>query len=361
MDTGFTFKILQQASSIITQLCIDRFNTWKESARNNNNILELDVFPEMLNLTADAIGLYTFSRPFQGELSKSFSVVLSMLGWKIWEQSVIPFWKYVPSPANVRYWYHLWYLRNSIAKIIKKRMNMPLNEREKYNDVLSMMFDKMNPQELSMSESQLRDECVGLAFAGHDTTASTISWILYLLGKHPKVQSQLHEEIINVLGDNQDIPSLQDLEKLKYCTSIIKETLRLYPPAAIGRTAIIPTTIGEYSIPAGSEIFLNIHAMHRNPEVWGETSDKFIADRFMNNLPEEQANNYLPFGGAPRTCIGMRLAMIEMKIILWRILICSSISIPLGKEEPQLLPEITLHPTRVFCEFNFSHNANNRK
>ena len=358
LELGFAVRTLQRAISIVDRLILDRIEEWRELACVDSNgvlCLTLDPFHEMISLTSDTIGMYTFSEPFHGSLAESFDVVLAMLGWKIWQDSVFPFWQYLPTPANIRYWRHLHRLKSRIAGLIEQRLRMSPQKREEFEDVLSLMIeegvDESDKPSLKMEALQLRDECVGLVFAGHDTTASTMAWMLYLFGKHPQIQERVRCELDEVLGGRE--PTTTSLEKLKYLSAVIKEVLRLYPPASIGRTSIVPTDICGTSIPAGSEIFISILALQRNKKAWGDDAEEFRPQRFLVPLSEEQSLHYLPFGGAPRSCIGMRLALIELKIIVWRMLSSCQITLCANGPVPVMLPSLTLHPIRMAIQLNF--------
>ena len=303
-------KILQNAGEIVDLLITERIAQWNDVIlQDSSNRHCIDLLENMVSLTADTIGLYTFSERFCGSLSHSFHIVLTMLGWKIWQDALLPFVKYIPTPANVRYWFHLRELKRRISKLIQNRLQMTSSQRQDYHDVLSLMLIELDNGTAApkMNITQLRDECIGLVFAGHDTTASTLSWIFYTLAEHPNAQDKVRKELENELGNLSAPPTLADLEKLKFTGAVIKEVLRLYPPATIGRTSLQETKIGEHTIPAGSELFLNIYAMHRSKRYWGPSPDEFDPERFMRPQTEEETLNYLPFGGAPRSCVGMRL------------------------------------------------------
>ena len=358
MDAGFTLRMLQRAVEIVDSLIQTRLSQWKEQAIEKNEpiVKSMDPFEEMLSLTADTIGLYTFSEPFEGTLSESFKVILTMLGWRIWQNSLLPFWQYLPTVGNIRYWYHLHRLKSRISQLISQRLTMTPSQRETYQDVLSLMItepedDPGDAPQLAMDRIQLRDECVGLVFAGHDTTASTLAWTFYILATHPTMQERVRQELYDTLEESET-PTLAQLEKLKYMGAVIKEVLRMYPPAAIGRTSLLPTTVGSYSLPAGSEFFINIYAMHRSSRYWSNPH-QFDPERFLNPLSEKESTSYLPFGGAPRSCIGMRLALIEMKIILWRTLTSCSLEPVPGAREPAMLPSLTFHPIHIRCAARF--------
>ncbi len=166
-----------------------------------------------------------------------------------------------------------------------------------------------------MSDQQLRDEVITWLLAGHETTALNLSWTWYLLAQHPEVEEKLHAELDSVLGGR--LPCAIDLPKLQYTDRVIRETLRLYPPAwRIFRRTQEPFTVGEYTLPVGSNIVLSQWVTQRDAR-WFSEPERFYPDRWS----EEAATAlprfaYFPFGGGPRVCIGAGFAMMEATLLL---------------------------------------------
>ena len=166
-----------------------------------------------------------------------------------------------------------------------------------------------------MSDQQLRDEVMTLFLAGHETTALTLAWTWYLLGKYPEVEKKFHEEIDEVIGDRE--PTFADLPRLKYTEQIAKECMRLYPPAyGLGREAINECEIGGYAIPARTQVFMFQWTTQRDCRFYTQP-EEFIPERwtedFIAQLPKFA---YFPFGGGPRACIGASFAMMEIILVL---------------------------------------------
>src|SRR5262249_47006325 len=151
------------------------------------------------------------------------------------------------------------------------------------------------------SDQALRDELVTMILAGHETTATLLSWIFYLLAKHPEIERRVREEAQRVLGARQ--PVLEDLKALEYTRLVIDEALRLYPPAWImERQAIAPDTLGGYPIEPGTIIGLCPYVLHRHPDHWDDP-DRFDPERFRPERANGRAKYaYLPFGAGARTC-----------------------------------------------------------
>ncbi len=151
--------------------------------------------------------------------------------------------------------------------------------------------------------------------ASHETTASTLNWISYLLLEHPAVDAKLHAEVDGLLSD--EIPSFDDLTTLVYAKQIIDETLRLYPPVWLfSRRAITEDHIDGYYIAPGSDIFMAPCFVHRHPQFW-EDPQAFRPERFEPHaIRQRHKFAYLPFSMGQRRCIGGLFAMVEMQIHL---------------------------------------------
>jgi cytochrome P450 len=183
-------------------------------------------------------------------------------------------------------------------------------------DLLSLLLAARDPETgMGMSDQQLRDEILTIFAAGHETTATALSWIWYLLAQHPEAEARLHEELDSVLGGRP--PSFADLARLTWTRMIIEEAMRLYPPVhTIARTALGEDRIGGVRVPAGAIMSINIYVTHRNPKLWPQP-ERFDPTRF---APAEVAQRhrfaYLPFGGGPRICIGNGFAIAEAQVII---------------------------------------------
>lgn len=169
-----------------------------------------------------------------------------------------------------------------------------------------------------LSKTDIMNELKLIMVAGFETTASTMSFALLLLAQHPDVQQKVFDEIMTVVptGDVQ----FNDCPKLEYLDRVIKETLRLFPILPlITRTVSNPITLnGGIVIPRDSQVMISALSIQRSPKYWGENANSFDPDRFLpENLPNtDDGLVYLPFGAGPRNCIGMKYALLAMKIIV---------------------------------------------
>ncbi|CAH1100868.1 unnamed protein product [Psylliodes chrysocephalus] len=167
----------------------------------------------------------------------------------------------------------------------------------------------------------IREEVDTFIFEGHDTTSVSLCYTLMVLANEQKIQEEIYEEIISIVGDSS-IPTYNELGELKFMERCIKESLRLYPSVpVIGRVAgeEIKTKSG-YTIPKGCNISIMFYDLHRRPEIW-KNPEKFDPDRFLqDNVAKRHPFAYLPFSAGSRNCIGQRFALLELKAALFGIL-----------------------------------------
>jgi cytochrome P450 len=206
------------------------------------------------------------------------------------------------------------------GETLDKTIYRIINERrasgEDTGDLLSMLLQSRDTEgdHSGMTDKQVRDETLTLFIAGHETTATALTWVWYLLAEHPEVEAKMHREIDEVLGDRE--PTFADVPFLPYTGHVFGETMRLYPPAwAIGRMATMDLEIAGYQVPRKSIVLLSPYTMHRSPKYWPEP-DRFLPERWETEDPDRPKFAYYPFGGGPRLCIGERFAWMEGVIIL---------------------------------------------
>ncbi|WP_392534533.1 cytochrome P450 [Nostoc sp. C117] len=182
-------------------------------------------------------------------------------------------------------------------------------------DILSLMMAARDDNGEGMSDEELHDELMTLLVAGHETTASALTWAFYWIDYLPEVREKLQKEL-NTIGVNAD---LSIIAKLPYLTAVCQETLRIYPIAmnAFWRVVKIPITIMGYELREGTAIIPSIYLAHHREEVYPQ-SKQFKPERFLER--QYSPYEYLPFGGGNRRCIGMAFAQYEMKIVLATVL-----------------------------------------
>jgi cytochrome P450 len=251
---------------------------------------------------------------------------------------------WIPTPNNRRIRRATAVLDDVVLGIIAQRRASAVGGRvEDTGDLLSMLLLAENEDGRAMDDRQIRDEAVTLFAAGHETTSNALSWTWYFLAQNPDVEARLHAEVDAVLDGRP--PTVDDLKNLPYTEMILKESLRLRPPAwgLAGRTVLEETEIGGYTIPAGSTIFISPYQLHRLPEYFPDP-ERFDPERF---TPENEKKlpryAYLPFGAGPRVCIGNSFAMMEAHLILATVAQHVRLELVPG-QEVEMAPLITLTP-----------------
>jgi cytochrome P450 len=217
-------------------------------------------------------------------------------------------------------------------------------------DLLSMLIEAVDPEDsgASMSNQQVRDECLTIMLAGHETTANALSFSLWLLAKHPEMQRRLREEAMCVLGDRA--ANADDYRRLPYATQVFSEALRLYPPVWVtARTCVQPYEIAGYKIPKGAILIAPQFVVHRDQRFYPDPLC-FDPERFSSDEKQGAKSRprfaFFPFGAGSRQCIGEGLAWMEGAFSLATICRDWRLSFPPGAaEELAVNPAITLRPT----------------
>jgi cytochrome P450 len=161
----------------------------------------------------------------------------------------------------------------------------------------------------------LIDETKTLFLAGFETTATALTWTLYLLARHPETAAKLSAEVDAVVGGRR--PTWDDLSRLSYSALVVHEAMRLYPPVyAIARRCVARNDLGGYAIAEGTPVLISIYGVHRAP-VWGPDAGEFRPERFASGDWPKRA--YMPFAAGQHLCIGNDFSMVEMAVTLARI------------------------------------------
>lgn len=184
------------------------------------------------------------------------------------------------------------------------------------NDLLGLLMQVEDADDgTRMTDQQLRDESATFIVAGHETTANLLSWTWMLLAQNPQVRERLNAELKTVLNGRP--PTVADLPQLTYADWVLKESLRLYPPAhEFAREAAEDYDLDGYIIPKGTTVLGSQWAMHRNPHYFNEP-ETFQPERWDNDLEKQLPRGvYFPFNDGPRVCIGKRFSIMEALLLL---------------------------------------------
>lgn len=273
----------------------------------------IDLYEEMIRATFDVISNVTFSGSGaldSDEVHRAIDAYIAQVG-KVSLLDVVGVPSWVPRPGRI-------FQPNTLKKT-KAIADQAIQSRRQSGskdipDLLDLLMAGSDPEtKRQMNTAELRDNLLTFIVAGHETTALTLSWALYLCAFDQEVQDKLRAETQAVLGDRT--ATAADCEALVYTKQVINEALRLYPPAAfISRTAQTADELCGREVLKGDTVMLPIYALHRHHSLWDDP-DSFDPERFAEGQTIDRFA-FLPFGDGPRICIGAQFAMTEAQIIL---------------------------------------------
>ncbi|PKA65007.1 Cytochrome P450 734A6 [Apostasia shenzhenica] len=268
---------------VIATSVANMLDRW-EVLNQKNSEFEIDVHKECHNFSADVISRVAFGSNFEEgkrifQLQEEQIPLVSMALRSLY----IPGFRFLPTANNRKRWKLNKEIRESLQTLI-----------------------------------QIIDECKTFYFAGKETTANALTWAILLLALHHDWQVKAREEVTSTCG-MQKHPDAEDLNRFKLVGMILKETLRLYSPAAlINRMTCKDVELGGINIPAGTFLYMPVISIHHDAEFWGPDADEFNPLRFSNKGENPAA--FFPFGLGQRICVGQNLANIELKLALSMIL-----------------------------------------
>lgn len=340
MQPQFHRRHIEKFGQTMTEMTLRRAEVWTDGAA-------LDIEQEMRELTLQIIVKLLFGVD-QSDIVDRLSTALAQTNAYLFLRSVQPptlrnYLHSLPLPSSQRFRRAKAFVDETVYRTIGERRESAENHADLLSLLLQARYEGDNGEDGGgMSDEQVRDELVTLYFAGHDTTATGLTWALYLVSENPEVEAQLHAELDEALDGRP--ATFTDLPNLPFTDQIVTESLRLYPPVwLIGRMVYQSVNIGGFLIPPGVNMIVCPIITHRDPR-WFEQPDEFRPQRwteeFRKQLPPFA---YFPFGGGPTQCIGEGIAWMEMKIILanlcqrWRF-----------RHDPdhraEMLPQVTLLP-----------------
>jgi thromboxane-A synthase len=336
---------------------------------------EVDIHAMFTRLTLDIIGRIAFGTKLNAQRDKNseflqsigwifqnvpranglFSILFPGL-WKIWQN-------FFPSELRTNVLNAEEALDKLSIKLIRQRKRERQEEEEESslnksdkatervpNDFLDLLLDardKVTGERLT--EMEIQSQVNIFLLAGHETTANTLAYTIYLVSQHSEVDEKLYEELSNIFTDDDDDDAILDLNQINamnHLTMAISESLRIYPPATSAfRQANEDTVIGnQYFVPKNTSIIIPIKSLGCNPDYWPEPEKFLPFERWAGQEAAKHALVWLPFGAGPRNCIGQRFALIEAKMVLAHVLRRFRFKLSPGQIPLQLQPGITTSP-----------------
>lgn len=337
VSPAFHHKRIATYADLMVRYAEEVAHKWQDGA-------EIDLEEYMTEYTMHVVSKSLFDAEVSGEAAELRGVIeeiLTAVDKRLMTLFPTPMW--MPTAEIRRYKAAIARLDQLIYRLIEDRRTGKTGQNiDDKGDALSMLMLSQDEDGSQMNNKQVRDEVMTLFGAGHETTSRALTWTWYLLSQHPEIEQRFHEELQTVLGGRT--PMMDDLSKLTYTEQIVKESMRLYPPAwTTTRQAGEDTTLGGEPVKENQVVIINIWGVHHNPQYypnpWAFDPERFTPER-EKALPKSA---YIPFGNGPRVCIGNAFAMMEAKLALAVLGQRFSLSLKAGHPvEPQ--DKFTLRP-----------------
>ncbi|GIW88374.1 MAG: cytochrome P450 [Isosphaeraceae bacterium] len=331
IQPAFGHQAVARYGAAMVALAERMLDEWTEGAT-------IDLHETMTRLTLAIVGKTLFDAEVGGEAEAVGHALEQVMRFYLGPGKWFPTLRYAPLPAANAY-------RRAIAEIDRVIYQIIADRRRTQTDrgdLLSRLLAATDETGSRMDDRQLRDECVTLFLAGHETTALALTYALTLVARHPEVGERLRLEVRDVLGNRP--PEAGDVPRLTYTEAVIRESMRLYPPAwGIAREAIAEVEIGGHRMPPGTQFFAVQWIVHRDPR-WFDQPEAFRPERWADDLVRRLPRcAYFPFGEGPRICIGNHFAMMEAVLVLASIVRRFRLE-PIDSGPIRVIPSITLRP-----------------
>lgn len=336
MQPAFHRRRIAGFGEKMTAAAVDMVDSWQSAARDGRAI---DVDAEMMQLTFRIVGECLLGSDITGDadrIGEAVTTLLEAVVDRLTRPVLFPL--EFPTPSNQKLTRALQVFDDLVYGVIRERRKSD----EEHDDLLDMLM-RAEDEETGdkMTDQQLRDEIVTMMLAGHETTATALTWTFYLLSKTPAVNEKLSRELEHVLPDGRR-PTVDDLSELTYTEAVFKESMRLYPPVwLVARSVSETVEIDGYTIPEGYVVFVSPYVMHHDRRFF-DNPEGFVPERFLGDRGKAIPKlAYLPFIAGPRQCIGNIFAMMEAQLILAVVLSRYRLHLVAG-QHIEVQPSVTL-------------------
>jgi cytochrome P450 len=342
LQPGFTPKRVAGYASLMTSATHDALSALAQ--RVGGQSVDMDAL--MTDMTLDVILRALFgshqvrdarpvSQAIQSLSQSGFSEMFKPFSW--------PLWMPLPSVRKVRQ------AKQTLDLVIQQHIQAQQSTAsDDGHDLLTMLRLARDPEhpEQGLSAQELHDQTMVMFQAGHETTATAMTWWCGLIARHPTVAEHIVAEVDAVLQGQTPTPVT--VQQLPWLQASLKEALRLYPPAAIlfTRRALQDLQVGPWTLPKGQLIAFTPYVIQRDAR-WFASPNDFKPERFLPGTPEIPRGAWMPFGTGPRVCIGQHFAMLEMGLIAAMLMQRFRLEWPEGAQWPEGDLAVTLRPAQA--------------
>jgi cytochrome P450 len=342
-NAAFKISAIRSYVPLFLEIAKTAAQQWQQSHEQQKLV---DAVASFESVALEAIGQAGFGTQGMGKpgnkFAKSFVSYLDVLQDEITSPALMMLPKsWRQRVTKYRGGTHLETMNSESLRISGESGKVSSGVEQTRQNLVALIQESAAAEGEDIDPEQLARESNLFLFAGHDTTSASLAWAFASLAANPEVQQRAYEEVAQV-EDLQSVVS--DPRSLPYLGAIIRETLRLYPPASmVIRRTKFDEELGGYQIPAGTDLTLNIWCMHRDPKVF-ENADSFMPDRWVDadaaSLKRMQ-DHWVPFMVGARSCIGQQFSLMEMRVVIATLLRKFSVqleSVPQVKQRMLLLP-----------------------
>ncbi|GAV91013.1 p450 domain-containing protein [Cephalotus follicularis] len=321
----FHMENLKLLVPVVAKSVSDMLEKWSAMSSKTGEV-EIEVSEWYQTLTEDVITRTAFGSSYQeGKSIFHLQAQQMVIAAEAFQKVFIPGYRFLPTKRNMISWKLDKEIKVLLMKLIDSRKGYNCGEKKVISgkekgpkDLLGLMIEASNSFPHHVTVHDIVEECKTFFFAGKLTTSNLLTWTTVLLAMHPQWQVLAREEVLRVCG-SRDIPTKDDVVKLKTLSMILNESLRLYPPTiATIRRAKGDVDLGGYKIPRGTELLIPILAVHHDQAIWGHDANEFNPKRFTEGVTRAGKHpvGFIPFGLGVRTCIGQNLAILQAKLTL---------------------------------------------
>ncbi|WP_325101091.1 cytochrome P450 [Paraburkholderia kururiensis] len=334
VSAAFRPERLRSFSPVLSAITGRLLKRWEKEAVNERSI---DILNDLTQYAAEVITSFTFGAGMgtarsDGEaIHRHLEIVFPMIN----RRSIAPFphWRYVKLPADRKLDRAMTSIRTLTAKLIASARSR-LRQRAESDSHPTNVIEALLCAPERLTDDEVLANALSLLLAGEDTTANTISWIMYFLCRHPDVQMRLQSEVDSVAAAVGDADTLDAIDNLRYLDCVINETMRLKPVVPVSSfQPINDIQLGGISIPGGTMITLLTRDTSLYQDI-GVDLHTFKPDRWLtgfNDVGNRRNFGFFPFGAGPRLCAGRNLALMEIKSVI--VMLCRNFDVSLAKNE----------------------------